>query len=406
VDFSKIELDDAAMSFWEHEVVPFFDETLPAEVIDAERAQGNGLIPSLDQALAARGWTDITGLTDTGPSIDPLQLAIVRAEEASRVGPLLPVKGSHLLVLAVVHAFASPELRDEIFPGLARSEITCCLGYTEPDCGSDAAAITTRAERDGDEWVITGQKMFSTGAHLANYVMMTARTNPDSPKHKGITMFLLPTDSDGLETQGIGTLGGERTNFIYLDQVRVHDSHRLGPIDQGWQVASGALAAEHGMDAAHGGLQRPAAEGEAIDALSGIAGGWSTELSRILDATIEWLRHQLGPDGRSPLDDPVVRNRLARVALDCEAVTVTPSPYARILGSDIFIQDAEELVDITGPAGLLSRGQAGAAVDGTVEWAHRFAQGTSIYGGTTDIQRNLIAEHLLGLPRHRGVIRS
>ena len=102
-----------------------------------------------------------------------------------------------------------------------RGQIQACLGYTEPDCGSDAAAIRTRAVRDGDEWRITGQKMFSTGAHLCQFVMLTARTNPDVAKHQGITMFLVPLDRPGIDVQGIGTLGGERTNFVYLDDAHV-----------------------------------------------------------------------------------------------------------------------------------------------------------------------------------------
>ena len=172
---------------------------------------------------------------------------MLESEQAARVGPLFPVTGSHALVMQVVRQFGSDALRAEIADGVRAGTVQACLGYTEPDCGSDAAAIRTRAVRDGDEWRITGQKMFSTGAHLCQYVMLTARTNPDVAKHQGITMFLVPLDGPGVEVQGIGTLGGERTNFVYLDDVRVPDRYRLGPVDQGWAIASGALAAEHGM---------------------------------------------------------------------------------------------------------------------------------------------------------------
>ncbi len=259
--------------------------------------------------------------------------------------------------------------------------------------------------RDGDEWLITGQKMFSTGAHLCQYVMLTARTNLEVSKHQGITMFLVPLDEPGVEVQGISTLGGERTNFIYLDEVRLADTYRLGPVDQGWQIASGALAAEHGMGEEHGATAgHRAAEDDLLRALDATS-GWMGVLTAALDTAVESARDTERPDGSRVLDDPEVRLRLAAVALDCTVAQVTPSPYRRVIASDLFVRDVAELVDMTGPAGVLATGEDGAIAGGFLEWAHRFAQGTSIYGGTTDIQRNLIAEQFLGLPRHRGVVR-
>ena len=422
MDFGIIELDDDVLAFWNDEVRPFFDEYLADDVLERERREGNGIIPELQRALGARGWlapaaTATAANEPGGVGIDALRSAIVDAEEGLRAGPLLPAKGSHNLVVAVIRAFGSDELKATVLPKATRGEVSCCLGYTEPDCGSDAAAVTTRAVRDGDEWVITGQKMFTTGAQLAGYVMATARTNTAAPQHQGITMFLVATDLPGVEIQGIGTLGGERTNFVYLDGVRVPDTHRLGPVDQGWQVASGALATEHGLDAEHGGL--PHDEGADADAdasaaesaaharaaLGRFGPGWTNELGVMLAAAVEWARTSTRPDGSHPIDDPLVRLRLAQVALDAEIGSVTPPPYERIIVSDLFIRDAADLIDMTGPYGVLPRGEDGAAADGAIEHAHRFAQGTSIYGGTTDIQRNLIAEHFLGLPRHRGAIR-
>jgi alkylation response protein AidB-like acyl-CoA dehydrogenase len=111
------------------------------------------------------------------------------------------------------------------------------------------------------------------------------------------------------------------------------------------------------------------------------------------------------PDGALVIDDPAVRARLARVALDCEVSEFTPNPYRRVVASDVVVHDVAELVELVGPEALIPEGADGAVEDGVLEWAHRFAQGTTIYGGTTDIQRNLIAEHVLGLPRHRAVLR-
>jgi alkylation response protein AidB-like acyl-CoA dehydrogenase len=254
--------------------------------------------------------------------------------------------------------------------------------------------------------VLNGQKMFSTGAHLCQYAMVTARTNPDVPKHRGITLFLVPLEQAGVERQGISTLGGERTNFVYLDDAIVPDTHRLGPIDEGWQVASGALAAEHGMDPEHGALDRPPpADPSVLSAIGGIA-DWMGVLRVALDAAVEWARATPAPYGSRMIDDPLVRTRLAQVVVDVAVIDATPGPFRRVIASDLLIRDAADLIDLCGASGLLAAGDSASAGEGTIEWAHRFAQGTSIYGGTTDIQRNLIAELVMGLPRHRGALRA
>jgi alkylation response protein AidB-like acyl-CoA dehydrogenase len=335
-----------------------------------------------------------------------VRAALVLGEATRRAGVFFVVNGSHELVMDVVRGYGSPELKDEVLLASAAGTIKCCLAYTEPNCGSDAAAVTTRAVRDGGHWVLNGQKMFSTGAHLCQYAMVTARTNPDASKHRGITLFLVPLDQAGVERRGIDTLGGERTNFIHLDDAVVPDTHRLGPIDEGWQVASGSLAAEHGMDSKNGGFERPPPpDRDVLDALGG-TGNWMGVLPGALDAAVEWARSTTASNGRPMIDDPLVRARLARIVVDVAISEVTPDPFRRVVASDLLIRDTADLVDLCGPDGLLAASERASAGHGTIEWAHRFAQGTSIYGGTTDIQRNLIAEHYMGLPRHRGALRG
>ncbi|HEY3669672.1 MAG TPA: acyl-CoA dehydrogenase family protein [Acidimicrobiia bacterium] len=407
MDFGIVELAPDVIAFWDTEVVPFMEEFLSDEVLEQERHHGNGFVPEYRRALGAKGW--LANATSNGDDdtvgLDPLRAAIVAAEESRRARSLFPVLGSNDLVTTVVNQFGSAELREHIGPGLRRGDIHCCLGYTEPDCGSDAAAIRTRAIRDGDEWVINGQKMFSTGAHLCQYVMVTARTNPDASKHQSITVLLVPLEHPGVEVQGIATLGGERTNFVYLDEARVADEYRLGPVDQGWQVASGSLAAEHGMSdgsATHSDVDQTTVD--VIEAL-GRSLSWRDEFPVVLAAAERWARNAQRRDRSYEIDDPAVRLRLARIALDCEVARITPDPYGRVVASDLLIRGTDELLAMIGAAGVVTAGEDGAVADGVLEWAHRFAQGTSIYGGTTDIQRNLIAEHVLGLPRHRGALK-
>jgi alkylation response protein AidB-like acyl-CoA dehydrogenase len=403
MDYSVVELDPEVEAFWLSEVIPFMDAHLSEDVLEAERVESGGLIPEYQRALAERGWVPKSGVVDDGPALDPVRAAIVGREETLRAGALFPVVGSRELILSVVRQFGSDELRAELGPGIRNGEVHCCLGYTEPDCGSDAAAIRTRAVRDGDEWVINGQKMFSTGAHLCHYVMATARTNPTAGKHQSITMFLVPLRHPGVEVQGIATLGGERTNFVYFDDVRISDAHRLGPVDQGWQVASGALASEHGMGG--GGSEQLDEHAADLVAALGKTRGWRDEFDTVLGAAERWARTPRA-DGSRPADDASTRLRLARLRLQHAVAGITPDPYARIIASDLMIEATAELIALAGPTGVLRAGADGATADGVIEWAHRFAQGTSIYGGTTDIQRNIIAEHILGLPRHRGALRA
>jgi alkylation response protein AidB-like acyl-CoA dehydrogenase len=405
MDFSEYNLDPEVVDFWRNEVVPFYDEHLSEDVIEQERADGNGYLPELERELGRRGWLRPTSPPERGGAgLDPVRAALILGEEARRAGVIFPVKGSHELVMDVVERFGSDELKAEVLAPAGAGAIKCCLGYTEPDCGSDAAAVTTRAVRDGSQWILTGQKMFSTGAHLAQYAMITARTNLEKPKHRGITLFLVPLDQPNIERQGIDTIGGERTNFIYLDEAVVPDTCRLGPVDQGWQVASGALASEHGMDSSHGGFDRePIADQRLVRAMSGPA-NWGGVLQVALDAAVEWARTTSTAEGTSKLDDPLVRDRLARIVVDAAVSEVTPSPFGRVVASDVLIRDTADLIDLCGVEGILARGEPASAGNGVIEWAHRFAQGTSIYGGTTDIQRNLIAEQFLGLPRHRGAL--
>ena len=400
MDFSRIQLSEDAQEFWRREIIPFFDEMLPEAVLADERAAGNGYIPEYELALGRRGWQRPTAPPNAGGAgLDPQCAALVLGEEARRAGPMFPVKGSHNLVMNVINLFGSAELKADLNAADAAGTVKCCLGYTEPDCGSDAAAITTRAVRDGDGWLISGQKMFSTGAHLAQYVMITARTNPAAPSSRGITLFLLPLAQDGVECHAIRTLGGERTNVIYLDATRVPDSHRLGPVDEGWRVASGALAAEHGMGHSDSGGQAEP-DPEIVAALGGPS-NWQGVLQRTFDAVVAWLRTAQTEDGTALIVDPHIRGRLAQILIDIAVIDVTPQPFARVIASDLLIRDAADLLDMCGAAGLLCAGATGTAAAGLVEWTHRFAQGTSIYGGTTDIQRNIIAQHVLGLPRPR-----
>lgn len=383
MNFAPLELDAETAAFRD-EVLAFLDEHLTDDVHEEEWETGAGHNAAFHRALGARGWLVPTWPeADGGAGLTPFQAAIIERELAARHAPTI-TKGTTSLVLSAVVEHGSQRVKDEVLRGVASGEICFCLGYTEPDAGSDLAAARTRAVRDGDEWVIDGQKMFTTGAQNCQYAFLVTRTNLDQPKHKGLTMFLCPLD--GVEIQAVHTLGGERTNMVFFDEHRISDDYRLGEVDQGWSVLMGPLNAEHGM----GGDRGPV-----VESRGGMYG--RATVDAVVAAT-DWARR---PDatGHRRIDERSVRRRLARAELDVETMTLAPGPMGRIVSSENLIRSARDLIDLVGPEGLLAHGADGAVAGGWIEYSHRFAQGTATYGGTTDVHRNIIAERMLGLPR-------
>lgn len=383
MNFNYIDFDDATKAFYA-EVTDFLDEHNTEAVHDEEHRTGAGFNLGFHKALGAKGWILPTWPKEKGGAgLTPLQAAILQREIRARHLPTITA-GTTTLVLPAVLQYADPSVQDEVVPGVARGDIRFCLGYTEPDNGSDLAGVRTRATQDGDEWVIDGQKMFTTGAQNCQYAFLLARSNPDKPKHKGLTMFLCPLE--GAEIQAVHTLGGERTNMVFFDGMRISDRYRLGPVDSGWMVLSGPLNAEHGIG------------GHVEYQLDSPGGMYASVGVSAYEHAVDWAKTP-GVDATRPIDDPVVRRRLALAAVEIEDSTVAPGPMGRIVSSERFIRYAEDLISMVGPRGLLPRGEKGAIANGWIEYAHRFAQGTATYGGTTDIHRNIIAERILGLPR-------
>jgi hypothetical protein len=281
--------------------------------------------------------------------------------------------------------------RSEIVPRIVRGELLIALGYSEPKAGSDVAAVQTAARREGDEWVVDGQKMFTTTAHLAHYVITRVRTNREVAKHRGLSVLLIPTDAPGVEIQPIATLGGERTNAVYFSDVRVADRLRVGEVDGGWKVVRHALGLEQGM-------------------------GFADRMEAFVERAREWALRR-DARGERPLDDPRVRERLARASIHAEVAKLLrqrvawlhatgqrergEGPMAKLYSAEKFVEDASEVMELLGPTGVLRHGEEGAVADGFFEEAFRGAPVTRIYGGSNEILRSTIAEGRLGLPRTR-----
>ncbi|MFD0851442.1 acyl-CoA dehydrogenase family protein, partial [Actinomadura adrarensis] len=169
-----------------------------------------------------------------GRPCDALELCVVDEELRKAEAPTYGVSTTHMVARAVLRC-GNDRQREEIIPKAVRGEILIALGFTELECGSDLAAAQTRAVRNGDEWVINGSKMFTTNAHIGDYVFLLARTGA-SAKHDGLTVFLVPLDQPGIEAQAVRTISGERTNITYYRDARVHDAWRIGEANGGWRV--------------------------------------------------------------------------------------------------------------------------------------------------------------------------
>ena len=367
----------------------FFEEHITPEVRARMHFSWDGHDPVIQRKLAEAGllfpsWPREYG----GRNADPWQASVIR-EEFMRAGWTTHAIGTTGMVADTVLAFGSEELKREVLPRISRGEATCALGYSEPGSGSDVAAAQTRAVRDGDHWVIDGQKMFTSGAHLAQYVFLLTRTDPRAAKHKGLTMFLVPLDTHGIEVQPIETLSDERTNATYYAGVRVPDRYRVGPVDGGWSVLHHALDLEHG----------------------GGGGGSGAEHRKLAEAAAAWARRS----GR--WSDPRTRERLGFVAARAEisrllgissfwSRVTRRSPrgegaMSKLFVAEAWIEDAADMMDLCAPDSILKTGAPGAVGGGEVEFAYRHSTALSIYGGSSEIMRSIIAQEALGMPRSR-----
>jgi 3-oxochol-4-en-24-oyl-CoA dehydrogenase len=296
--------------------------------------------------------------------------------------------GTTLMVGEIIRRFGSDELKKEVLSKIASGEAICSLGYSEPGSGSDVFSAKTRATPDGGGWRIDGQKMFTSGANITDYVFLLARTNPDVAKHKGLTTFMVPLKGGAVKVQPVYTFQDERTNITYYDGVRIPDSYRLGDVDGGVTVMSASLEMEHG-------------------------GGYGKTQEMMLRAAEELCREIQFHD-HPLIEDRSAQLRLARTAAHVAVSTLLNSralwasvekksnmafgPMAKLFSTEKFLSDSADLLNLTAPLSLSKRTGPAAFLN----QCYRHAHGTRIYGGTSQVHRSLIAERNLGLPRTRG----
>jgi alkylation response protein AidB-like acyl-CoA dehydrogenase len=285
--------------------------------------------------------------------------------------------------------FGTEQAKRDILPGLADGTKYCSLGYTEPSCGSDVFAAATKAVRDGDDWIINGQKMFTTQGHLADYALMLVRTDSSVAKHAGLTLFVVPLNQPGYESQEVKTIGAERTNITYYTDMRVPDDYRLGEVNEGIKIMSAALTLEQGVGLYNVG-----------------------PLRRLLGNALQWAR-TAQRDGRLAIDQPQVRARLARVFCDIQVADALTrrsiwagekgvsqkwfGSMSKLFGSEAWLARSEDIMELAAPDSLWMGESAG----GAIELEYRRSIPSTIYGGTSEVHRSIIAEGALEMPRSR-----
>jgi alkylation response protein AidB-like acyl-CoA dehydrogenase len=378
MDFSAVDLSAEDRDFLD-EIRAFIAKHVTDEVLRRQRECGENFDEQVHLALGEAGYLAADWRMESEGGFSAVRRRIFHLEIARAHTPWYHW-GTTSVVARLVQQFAAPELTGKVLPAVLSGEIRLCLGYTEPEGGSDVATCKTRAARDGDTWIINGSKMFTSNAQNARYVFLLTNTDPQGPKHKNLTMFLVPLDTPGIEIQAIRTLDGDRTNIVYYSDVRVDDLYRIGEVNGGWTVMRSALDSEHGLvDPEDHGLQYIAAMSAHGDIMAEVV---DTVAGLVAD-----------------MDDGSVKYRLGRSFARMEAALSTPGMFGRVAIAQTMRDISPDLMDILGTASALPADTQASAADGAAEHLYRLALPVGIYGGTLDVFRNMIAQHALKLGR-------
>ncbi|MXO89974.1 acyl-CoA dehydrogenase [Pontixanthobacter aquaemixtae] len=369
------------------EIDAFMDANVTPEMREKFHYSWEGWVPELHKKLIEAKLMFLSSPELGGRGIGPYAKAAAR-RTFDRHGYNNPAAGVAEMVGLMISRAGSDELKEEVLSKIMSGDSIASLGYSEPGAGSDVFAAQTRATPDGNGWRIDGTKMFTSGANLSDYVLMLTRTNTEVPKHKGLTMFIVPLKAEGVTIQPVHTFQDERTNITFYDNVKIPDSWRLGEVDGGVRTMSLALELEHG-----GGFSNPMLHTvEAAEELcSEIDTGMGQKLIETLDAQQRLMK------ARANVAVSLLFEHRATWAGVEKKPNLAYGPMAKMFSSERFMDDARDLMNLTAPLSLTKRKGAAALIN----QSYRHAHGTKIYGGTSEVHRSMIAERGLGLPRTR-----
>ncbi len=337
--------------------------------------------------LLGIGWPTEYGGQGRGPIEQYLF-----TEEVQRTGFPLPFLTLNTVGPTLMR-YGSDAQKREFLPKILRGELLFAIGYSEAEAGTDLASLKTKGERDGDDWVINGAKMWTSLADHAHYIWLAVRTDPDVQKHRGISMFLVPTDAPGLKITPIETIGGVRTNATYYEDVRVPAANLIGGENNGWSLITGQLNHER-------------------VSLSNYA-----PMQSLLRDVTDWARATKLADGSRVIDRPWVRSNLAKVHARVEVLRLmnwrlawsaqheslhpAQASAVKVFGSEFFVEAYRAMLECFGAAGVLQGDSPDAILQGRCEAQYRNTLILTFGGGTNEVQRDIIAMTALGMPHYK-----
>lgn len=362
---------------------------LRAELDEQQEGRAGPLAREFRRRLGEKGWIGMSWPSEYGGQERDRVDQFIFEEEMIRAKVGLSLGG--LEQAAAIMTAGAEEQKQYFLPGLVSGEVSFALGYTEPSGGTDLASLQTRAEEDGDYFVINGQKMFTSAAHNCSHIYLMARTDPDLPKHRGISIFLVPIETPGITVTPLWTIVGGRTNMVYLDDVRVPRTALLGEKNRGWYIASAALNLGRGG-----------------------AGRYHENVEEF-ESIVEYVK-EARRNGHPLADEPALQERLAE--LYCEAQVCRlflwrqmslerrgefNPPYevssSKVFGPEFYVKSSQIITQILGPHGQLAQGSEHAPKDGWYARKYLGAARTTFAHGGVQVMRNQIANRGLGLPR-------
>jgi hypothetical protein len=367
-------------------------EQFPEDGMDAGYGSGAHSHAFMRQ-LGAQGWLSMTWPREFGGQERPFMYKLILLEELAAAGaPFGPLSGMDQVADAIIR-YGSPRLQQEILPGVARGAVTFWQGFSEPNAGSDLLALQTAAVRDGDEYVLNGHKIWNSHAMIGTYGLVIARTNPNAPRHQGLSMFVVANGTPGLDIRPIRSMTGKPYHCeVFLDNVRVHKDALLGKEDDGFvQLLKG--------------LDTDRFWGRFYKAPS---------LKRLLNELVAYA-NTTRRGGKLLAHDPVVRRQLASMATDIEVLRMLfyrngwlireglPTPYESALNKVFADETGQKLaalgMELLGLYGPLKEGSRWAKLQGKMQHVYQTSLGHTIAGGTSEVLRTTVATRGLGLPR-------
>ena len=374
------------------ELRAYFEAMMTPEVEEemSRHEMGGPLSKKLAQRMGADGWLGIGWPEEFGGQArSPLE-QLIFFDEAARAGAPVPLLTINTVGPTIMR-FGTDEQKQRFLPGILSGDLAFAIGYTEPGSGTDLASLRTQAVRDGDEYVINGQKVFTSLADQSDYVWLAVRTDNDVPKHKGLSIIIVPTSDPGFSLSPIRIVGGGKTNATFYDNVRVPVDNRIGGENEGWKLMTTQLNHER------------------------VALCNAGTVYRHLEAVKRWAKETTLADGSRMIDQEWVRLTLARVTARTEflrlmnwkvawglsegGLTPGDASATKVFGTELFCDTYRMLLDVMGQAGYLKRGSPGALLQGRLERSYSGTLILTFGGGTNEVQRDIIAMTALGMPR-------